>query len=92
MNLQQWRQDPSLIEKSRKVQDGSVFKGILEVMNHELPTNHVLPLGATGNDFAYQYGLEVGYRRAIGVLAATSQPIEDDEARLEADFSQITEQ
>lgn len=92
MNLNQWRQDPTLTDKARKIHDGSTFKAMVEVLNEELPTNHVLPVGANGTDFAYHYGMEVGYRRALGTLKAMAQPTQQEQADLEATFAQPTEQ
>ena len=88
MNLHQWRQDPTLIEKARKIQDGSTFKVMMEILNEELPTNHVLPVGCSSTDFAYHYGMEVGYRRPLGTLKAMAHPSQQEQDDLVADFAQ----
>lgn len=92
MNLQQWRQDPTLISKAGKLQDSPAFKAMQEVLNNELPTNHVLPVGVNGTDFAYHYGMEIGYRRALGVIKAMAQPSPVEHEDLEATFTQPLEQ
>ena len=61
----------------------------MEAAKNELPTNRSLPaMGASDTDFAYAYGVEVGYRQALAVLELmTTEPTKSAE-ELEATFSE----
>ena len=86
MNLTQWRANGGLTKAADKLHQNKTFKQMLEVLHSELPTNRTLPvMGADSHDFAYAYGVEVGYRQCIRVLEAMSQPMPEME-KVEATF------
>lgn len=64
------------------------FLQMRSILEAELPTNRALPvMGASPTDFAYAYGVEVGYRNCLAVLAALAEPAAAL-SEVSADFSQ----
>ena len=45
-------------------------------------------MGASNTDFAYAYGMEVGYRQAMAVIELMSQPPQKSAEEIEATFSE----
>jgi hypothetical protein len=87
MNLKQWRSTPAAIEAANKLKGNETYKQMLDVAHNELPTNRTLPvMGAKDTDFVYAYGIEVGYRNCLAVLAAMSEPM-PEEKDITPDFS-----
>ena len=86
MNLNQWRTDGGLIKAAAKLQQNKTFRQTLEVLGNELPTNRTLPaMGANSHDFAYGYGVEVGFRQCMATMEAMAHPIPEVE-EVEATF------
>lgn len=75
MNLSSWRQDPNLIEAGQSLQKNKAFGMVIDMLKDELPTNTPLPpRGSSGEDFAYGYGMEVGYRNCMLKLQLIGLP------------------
>lgn len=89
MTLTTFRQDAGLIRTAAKMQNSKTYQLMIEVAKNELPTNRTLPaMGASDTDFAYAYGVEIGYRQALAVLELmATDPIKSAE-ELEATFSE----
>lgn len=77
MTLTEWRSTPATIKAGQQITKDKTFIAMMEVVSSELPTNRSLPvMGASGEDFAYAYGVEVGYRNCQAVMALMAKPIE----------------
>ena len=88
MTLRRWRNETALIDAAQKLHANKTFMQVMNVLKHELPTNHALPVsGASAHDFSYAYGVEVGYRRAIAVIEATAINLPETE-QVEAKYEQ----
>ena len=86
MNLNQWRDDGGSIKDAAKLKQNKTFKLMFEVLKNELPTNQTLPaIGTDSHDFAYGYGVEVGFRQCIATMEAMAHPIPEVE-EVEATF------
>ena len=89
MTLSTLRAEPDLIKSAAKLRSNKTFQIMMEVAKNELPTNRSLPaMGASNTDFAYAYGMEVGYRQAMAVLELMSQPPQKSAEEIEATFSE----
>jgi len=77
LTLSSLKADPTLIEAQVKMQRTRAFQTMLDVLMTELPSNHALPFGSNGEDFACAHGMEVGFLRCIETIkamAATDVP------------------
>ena len=75
MTIQEWRRDPSLIEAGQSLHNNKAFGMAIDMLKNELPTNMPLPQrGSSSEDFAYAYGVEVGYRNCILKLESIGRP------------------
>ena len=71
------------------MQSSKTYQLMIEVAKNELPTNRTLPaMGASDTDFAYAYGVEVGYRQALAVLELMATEPTKSTEELEATFSE----
>ena len=91
MTLSTFRAEPDLIKAAAKLRTNKTFMQMMEVAKNELPSNRTLPaMGASPTDFAYAYGVEVGFRQALAVLESMSIPPQQSVEELEATFAQPT--
>lgn len=91
MTLTTFRAEPTLIKAAIKLRQNKTFATMLEVAKTELPSNRTLPaMGASSNDFAYAYGVEVGYRQALAVLESMTMEPQQSAEELEATFAPTT--
>ena len=75
LNLQSFRNDPTLIEAQTRLQSTKAFRQMMEVLQQELPAKTSLPFGSNGTDFACAHGMEVGYLRAIETIKMLAEPV-----------------
>mgnify|MGYP003319335244 CR=1 FL=1 len=71
LTLTQWRTESTLTKAARTLHKNKTLIQMMGVLKNELPTNRTLPaMGASATDFAYAYGVEVGFRQCIATLEA----------------------
>ena len=91
MTLTTFRQEPTLIKSAIKLRSNKTFATMLEVAKTELPSNRTLPaIGASAEDFAYAYGVEIGYRQALAVLESMTMEPQQSAEEVEATFAPTT--
>ena len=89
ITLTSFREEPDLIRSALKLKSNKTFQLMLEAARNELPTNRTLPaMGAKDTDFAYAYGVEVGYRQCIAVLETMMTEPQHSAEEVEATFSE----
>jgi len=89
ITLTTFRAEADLIKQAAKLKNNKTYQMMIEVAKNELPTNRTLPaMGAKDTDFAYAYGVEVGYRQALAVLELMGTPPTQSAEEVEASFSE----